>query len=87
MDNNILQPNQHTPLYCDFYHLTMAQSMFDNNTHNNRETYEMFIRRAPFGGSFLLNAGLGEVLEWVNNWEFSKEDIDYLREEGFKEDF
>ncbi len=82
-----MKRNVFSPLFCDFYHLTMAQSMFDNNTHNRIETYEMYIRKCPFEGSYLLTAGLGEVLEWLNDWHFSTEDIEYLREQGFKEDF
>lgn len=79
--------NKFSPLFCDLYHLTMAQAMFDDNSHNNIETYEMFIRKTPFNGSYLLTAGLGEVLEWLNDWKFNKEDIAYLKEQGFKEDF
>ena len=65
----------------------MAQAMFDQGTHNKIETYEMFIRKAPFNGTYLLTAGLGEVLKWLNDWHYSNEDIDYLRTLGFKEDF
>ena len=79
--------NKFSPLFCDLYHLTMAQAMFDQGTHNNIETYEMFIRKNPFKGSYLIAAGLGEVLEWLNDWHYSDEDINYLRSLGFKEDF
>lgn len=65
----------------------MAQAMFDQGTHTKTETYEMFIRKAPFQGAYLLTAGLGEVLKWLNDWHYSKEDIDYLRTLGFKEPF
>lgn len=61
--------------------------MFDDNSHNDIETYEMFIRKTPFNGSYLLTAGLGEVLQWLNDWHFKEEDIAYLKEQGFKEDF
>ena len=79
--------NQFTPLFCDLYHLTMAQAMFDEGTHNKIETYEMFIRKTPFQGSYLIAAGLGEVLEWLDNWHFSDEDIEYLKSQGFKKEF
>ena len=79
--------NKFSPLFCDLYHLTMAQAMFDQKTHIRTETFEMYIRKAPFNGSYLLAAGLGEVLEWLNGWHYTKEDIDYLRTQGFKEDF
>ncbi len=79
--------NTFSPLFCDLYHLTMAQAMYDQGTHARIETYEMYIRKAPFEGSYLLTAGLGEVLEWLSDWHFSDEDIQYLRELGFKEPF
>ena len=82
-----MNKNKFSPLFCDLYHLTMAQAMFDQGTHNKIETYEMFIRKAPFNGTYLLTAGLGEVLKWLNDWHYSNEDIDYLRTLGFKEDF
>ncbi len=79
--------NTFSPLFCDLYHLTMAQAMFDEGTHNRIETYEMYIRKAPFEGSYLLTAGLGEVLEWLNDWQFKPEHIEFLRAQGFKENF
>ena len=79
--------NQFSALFCDLYHLSMAQAMFDNKTHNKIETYEMFIRRTPFQGSYLIAAGLGEVLKWLNDWRFTKSDIEYLKTLGFKDDF
>lgn len=82
-----MKRNQFSPLYCDLYHLTMAQAMFDDNSHNTQETFEMFVRKNPFNGSYLLVAGLGEVLNWLNNWHYSNEDISYLKSIGFKDNF
>lgn len=85
--NKKMKRNEFSALYCDLYHLTMAQSMFDNNTHNKEEVYEMYIRQNPFGGSYLLTAGLGEVLQWLDDWHFTPQDIAYLKTQGFKDDF
>lgn len=82
-----MKRNLFSPLFCDLYHLTMAQAMFDQGTHNKIETYEMFIRKNPFQGAYLLTAGLAEVLEWLNDWHYSDDDIKFLRSLGFKEDF
>lgn len=65
----------------------MAQAMFDDNSHTTQETFEMFIRKNPFNGSYLLTAGLGEVLNWLNEWHYTNEDIAYLKSIGFKDDF
>ncbi len=82
-----MKRNQFSPLFCDLYHLKMAQTMFENNTHTTPETYEMFIRKTPFNGAYLLCAGLGEVLEWLTDWHYSDEDINYLKSIGFREPF
>jgi len=83
-----------TPLFCDLYHLTMAQAWFLDGKAEELKTSEAFFRKCPFGGSYLMCAGLGEFVQWLNNWHFSKEDIDYLRQEKnadgsprFNEDF
>ncbi len=70
-----------TPLFCDLYHLTMAQAWFLDGKADEIKTSEAFFRRCPFGGSYLLCAGLREFSEWLDNWHFEKEDIDYLRTE------
>lgn len=68
-----------TPLFCDLYHLTMAQAWFADGKAEKTKTSEAFFRKCPFGGSYLLAAGLAEFAEWLKNWHFGKEDIDYLR--------
>lgn len=70
-----------TPLFCDLYHLTMAQAWFLDGKAEEIKTSEAFFRKCPFGGSYLLAAGLGEFTQWLNNWHFTKDDIDYLRKE------
>lgn len=80
MQDNI-RPNiieNGTPLFCDLYHLTMAQAWFDAGKAEETKTSGTFFRRNPFGGSFLINAGLGELVQWLKNWHFTKEDIAYL---------
>lgn len=67
-----------TPFFCDFYHLTMAQAWFEDGTHNKLKTSEAFFRKCPFNGGYLLSAGLGEFLQWVDNWKVTPKDIEYL---------
>ena len=77
MRNDILQSG--TPFYCDLYHLTMAQAWFSDNKHMEQKTSEAFFRRCPFGGSYLVAAGLQEFVEWIDNWHISQKDIEYLK--------
>lgn len=76
MNNNILHSG--TPFFCDLYHLTMAQALFKDGKHLEPKTSEAFFRKCPFGGSYLLCAGLGEFLQWAENWHVSPDDIKYL---------
>ncbi len=76
---NILETG--TPLFCDLYHLTMAQAWFLDGKANEIKTSEAFFRKNPFGGSYLMSAGLGEFVQWLENWHFTKDDIDYLQQE------
>ena len=77
MRNDILQSG--TPFYCDLYHLTMAQAWFNDNKHLENKSSEAFFRKCPFGGSYVISAGLQEFVEWLDNWHISQKDVDYLK--------
>ncbi|MDR1419812.1 MAG: nicotinate phosphoribosyltransferase [Treponema sp.] len=64
-------------LFTDFYSLTMAQGYWKKNM-NHRAVFEMFFRRSPFGGGYAIFAGLGTLLENLQSFSFSREDIEYL---------
>ena len=74
---NILETG--TPLFCDLYHLTMAQAWFLDGKAEDYKVSEAFFRKCPFGGSYLMTAGLGEFMQWLERWHFSKEDIESLK--------
>ena len=44
-----------------------------------RKTSEAFFRKMPKNCGYVVNAGLAEFLEWVDNWQVSKENLEYLR--------
>jgi nicotinate phosphoribosyltransferase len=65
-------------LLADLYELTMAAAYFEGNFSANA-TFELFVRSLPSGRSFLIAAGLEQVLEYLENLQFGEEEIDYLR--------
>lgn len=73
----------YSPLYCDLYHLIMIQSLIKTNKHTEQATYELFIRQTPFGGSYLLVAGVYEALDVISNIKFEDKDIEYLKSIGY----
>ncbi len=69
----------HGPLWADQYAVTMSQAFFANNKHEQITTFHSFIRKNPFDGGYLITAGQNIVFDWLNNWKFDKDDIDFLK--------
>ncbi|HLF20510.1 MAG TPA: nicotinate phosphoribosyltransferase, partial [Bacteroidota bacterium] len=78
---------KHTALYTDYYQLAMAQGFFLSGNAQTKATFDYFFRENPFRGGFVIFAGLGDLLELLEKFEFDREDIDYLRKLGFEEQF
>ncbi|VVB84785.1 Putative nicotinate phosphoribosyltransferase [uncultured archaeon] len=72
-------------LRTDLYQLTMLQAYWKSG-HNPQATFDYFVRKIPFG-SYLVTAGLGYVLDYIENLHFDGDDIDYLRTLGFDDGF
>lgn len=72
----------------DLYELTMANGYFNSGDKNARVAFDVFYRKNPDRGGFAIFAGLEQIVEYVENLHFSKEDVDYLRSlKIFTEDF
>jgi nicotinate phosphoribosyltransferase len=71
----------------DLYQLTMLQAYFVNGMRE-RSTFEMVVRSLPSRRSFLLAAGLEQVLGYLEQLRFSEEELAWLRGCGrFRADF
>ena len=72
----------------DFYELTMAQTYFDKGEQNKKVYFDIFFRKNPFEGGYAIMGGLDNIVDYINNFKITEEDINYLRKTGkFKEDF
>lgn len=72
----------------DFYELTMAAGYFEDGYVDKVGVFDMFFRRIPDGGGFAICAGLAQFIECIDDFHFTKEDIEYLREKNtFSEKF
>src|ERR1044071_3764825 len=68
----------HRPgLLTDMYHPDSAYVSWRAGL-NGLTTFELFARRAPFGGSYLLVAGLEEALNLVQDFRYAEEDLAFL---------
>lgn len=63
----------------DFYELTMANGYFEANMKDDIAYFDMFFRRIPDDGGYAIMAGLEQVIQYLDNLEFTDEDIEYLR--------
>ena len=78
---------QNLTLLTDLYELTMMQGYFKNPVQET-VIFDAFYRSNPCGNGFAIAAGLDQVIDYIKNLHFAKEDVDYLRSlQIFDEDF
>ncbi|EJP26053.1 nicotinate phosphoribosyltransferase [Peptostreptococcaceae bacterium AS15] len=72
----------------DFYQLTMMNGYDFNQKSDEIMVFDMFYRKNPNNGGYTIVCGINEVIDYVENLKFTKEDIAYLREQDiFNEEF
>lgn len=72
----------------DLYELTMSNGIFDSEMRDTITYFDMFFRRVPDKGGYAIMAGLEQLIEYMNNLTFTKEDIEYLESLNlFRSDF
>ena len=75
-------------MLCDFYELTMGNGYFRNGYKDRITYFDVFFRRVPDEGGYVIAAGLEQLIDYIENLHFSEEDIAYLRGQNlFCEEF
>lgn len=75
-------------LHTDLYQINMAESYWEDSMHNRKAVFEVYFRKLPFGNGYGIFAGLERIIQYLEQFQFSKSDIVYLRDElGYKDDF
>ncbi|MFV0380209.1 MAG: nicotinate phosphoribosyltransferase [Anaerorhabdus sp.] len=83
-----MKSNQEMMLMTDFYEYTMAYAYFKENKHNEIGYFDMFTRKIPDQGGFLIFNGLHRFIEFIKQFKYDDDTIEYLRQTGyFDEDF
>src|SRR5216110_1637885 len=70
-------PGFHPGLMTDMYHPDSAYVSWRTG-HNGLTTFDLYSRTAPFGGAYLLVAGLEAALEFVQSFRYTPEDLRFL---------
>ena len=63
----------------DLYELTMANGIFTTELKDTVTYFDMFFRKVPDDGGFAIMAGLEQLIEYMSNLKFDKDDIEYLK--------
>ena len=72
----------------DFYELTMSNAYLNEGLKNKIVYFDMFFRKIPENGGFVIMSGVEQVIEYIESLSFDDEDISYLRSLNiFKEEF
>src|ERR687893_2861779 len=66
-----------TGLFLDLYHLDAAYVSW-RLVQNAPATFDLYTRSAPFGGAYLLTAGLEPALAFVRGLRYTEEDLAYV---------
>jgi nicotinate phosphoribosyltransferase len=78
-----ITPSPHHPitpvtgLLTDLYHLDAAYVSWRTG-ENAAATFDLYTRSAPFGGTYLLAAGLEPALAFVRDFRYTEDDLAYI---------
>ncbi|MED1471731.1 nicotinate phosphoribosyltransferase [Bacillus salipaludis] len=75
-------------LHTDLYQINMTETYWRDGIHNKRAVFELFFRKLPFGNGYAVFVGLEKVIQYIQGFRFSEEDLAYLKNEvGYEDDF
>ena len=77
--NNFIKDKRNLTMLMDFYELTMSNGYFVKGLKDIKVVFDMFYRRNPDNGGFVICAGLEQLVEYIQNLSFEDEDIEYLK--------
>ena len=69
--------------YTDLYQLTMGEVYFLENRHNMPVCFDYFFRKIPNSGGYVVFAGLEDLMQALETFHFTKEDLAFLRTLSF----
>lgn len=82
-----MSTTQNLTLLTDLYELTMMQGYLKNPVQET-VIFDVFYRNNPCGNGFAIAAGLDQMIDYIKNLRFEKDDLDYLKSlEIFDDEF
>ena len=71
----------------EFYEIKTADGYFNSRMRDTVAYFDLFFRKVPDNGGFAIMAGLEQVIEYLQNIEFTDSDLEFLRSKGVSEEF
>lgn len=84
---NSLNGLNNISMLTELYEFTTADGYFNSPVKDTVAYFDLFFRKVPDKGGFAIMAGLSQVIEYLKNIHFTKEDIDFLRGQGISDAF
>lgn len=81
-NNGIYGEIKNFALATDLYQIVMAAAYYSSPYHRDRKTvgiFEMFVRKLPKNRSFIIVAGVEQVIQYVLNLRYNDDQIAYLQ--------
>ena len=83
-----IKDERNLTMLTDFYELTMANGYMVKGIGEREVVFDMFFRKIPDDGGYAVAAGLQQLIEYIKNLSFSKDDVEFLRgKHMFSEEF
>lgn len=73
---NLFLPES-TALFTDLYHIDAAYMVWRDG-HTGTATFDLYTRSNPFGGGFMLVAGLEPALDYLQRFHYTEDQLAYL---------
>ncbi len=75
--------NQHEQrnisMMMDLYEMTMAYGYFKGGDESAMVTFDVFYRKNPDEGGYAIFAGVEQIVEYILNFHFTDDDVEYFR--------
>ena len=66
-------------LLTDLYQLTMAYGYWRLKMHERESVFHLIYRKNPFRGNYALASGLASVVDYLQHFRFTEDELAYLR--------
>lgn len=73
--------------YTDLYEITMGEAYFMQGKSNHAAGFDYLFRKLPYGGGYVVFAGLDDVLSVLEDLHFTEDDIYFLKQLNFNKSY